>query len=292
MALKDWWNRRIKRLRNKFRLVVVNETTFEEKLSFVLSRWNVISFISFVVVLISIGILCLFAFTPLGEYLIGFSEIQTRNLAAKNALKVEELEGQLRLREKYIEGIQLVLKEEIDQDSLEMIISSSKDYSDLDFSISKGDSMLRAQVEAQEKYNLSFSTESEEGEIAELSDLFFFTPVSGQISDGFDLNSNHLGTDVVAPEGTAIKSILPGTIIFTGWTNSDGHVVQVQHSNNLISIYKHNSAILKEVGDLVEAGATLSIIGNTGELSDGPHLHFELWHQGKPLNPENFIVFN
>jgi len=292
MAFGDWLNKRIQRLRNKFRLVVVNETTFEEKLSFVLSRWNVIAFFSLMVVIISAMVISLFAFTRLGEYVIGFSEVQTKNMAAKNAMEIDELENQLRMKEKYIEGIQLVLREEIDHDSLETIIQTSQDYSNLDFSISEGDSILRAKVEAQEKYNLNFSDESEEGEIAELSDLFFFPPVTGKITDSFDLNDNHLGTDIVAPEGTAIKSVLAGTVIFAGWTNTDGHVVQVQHGNNLISIYKHNSAILKKVGDLLTPGTTVSIIGNTGELSNGPHLHFELWHQGKPLNPENFIIFN
>lgn len=290
--MKERLNRGLRKLRNKFRLVVVNDVTFEEKLSFVLSRWNVISFFSLIVVLIAAIVLSLVIYTPLREYIIGHSEIETRNLATKNALLVDEMEHQLRMKERYIEGIQLVMKGQIGKDSLEKIVSTNQDYSQLDFSISLEDSILRANVEAQEKYNLNFSEESEEGEIAELSDLFFFPPVVGRITDGFDLNKTHLGIDVVAPEGTAIKSTLPGTVIFTGWTNSDGHVVQVQHSNNLVSIYKHNSVILKKTGDLLEAGATVSIIGNTGELSDGPHLHFELWHLGKPLDPENFIVFN
>ena len=292
MAISGWIGSRIQRLRNKFRLVVVNETTFEEKLSLVLSRWNVISFFSLVVVLIALAILALVAFTRLGEYIVGFSEVQTKNLATKNAIKIEDLEDKLRKKERYIEGIQLVLKDEITPDSLETIISANNDYSNLDFSISESDSLLRATIEAQEKYNLSFADVGQDGEIAELSDLFFFTPVSGKISDGFDMHKNHFGTDIVAPEGTAIKSILRGTVVFSGWTNNDGHVIQVQHDNNLISIYKHNSAVLKETGDLVEAGSTLAIIGNTGELSDGPHLHFELWHQGEPLDPENFINFN
>ena len=292
MALKDSINKGIQRLRNKFRLVVVNDDTFEEKLSFVLSRWNVISFFSLLIVLIALFVLTLVVYTPLREYIIGHSEIETRNMATTNALQVEELERQLRMRERYIEGVQLVMTGQIGKDSLDKIIATSQDYSQLDFSISEEDSLLRAKVEAQEKYNLNFSEETEEGEIAELSDLFFFPPVSGRITDGFDLNKDHLGIDVVAPEGTAIKSVLPGTVIFTGWTHSDGHVVQVQHNSNLVSIYKHNSVILKKTGDLLDAGATVSIIGNTGELSDGPHLHFELWHLGKPLDPENFIIFN
>ncbi|NND78137.1 MAG: M23 family metallopeptidase [Flavobacteriales bacterium] len=292
MALKGSINRGLQRLRNKFRLVVVNDVTFEEKLSFVLSRWNVISFFSLLIVLIALIVLSLVVYTPLRDYIIGHSEIETRNLATNNALQIEELERQLRMKERYIGGIQLVMKGEIEQDSLEKIIATSQDYSELDFSISEEDSLLRAKVEAQEKYNLNFSEETEQGEIAELSDLFFFPPVSGRITDGFDLNKDHLGIDVVAAEGTAIKSVLPGTVIFTGWTNSDGHVVHVQHANNLVSIYKHNSVILKKTGDLLDAGATVSIIGNTGELSDGPHLHFELWHLGKPLDPENFIIFN
>ena len=248
MALKNSINKGLQRLRNKFRLVVVNDDTFEEKLSFVLSRWNVISFFSLLIVLIALFVLSLVVYTPLRDYIIGHSEMETRNIATTNALQIEELERQLRMRERYIEGVQLVMKGEIEQDSLEQIIATSQDYSLLDFSISEEDSLLREKVEAQEKYNLNFSEETEEGEIAELSDLFFFPPVSGRITDGFDLNKDHLGIDVVAPEGTAIKSVLPGTVIFTGWTNTDGHVVQVQHNSNLVSIYKHNSVILKKNG--------------------------------------------
>lgn len=292
MALGQKINRFFKRLRDKYRLVIVNDTTFEEKQSFVLSRLNVISFFSLIIIIVATLVLLSVIYTPLKNYIIGYSEIETRNTSIKNAEQIAFLENEIRIKDRYITGIQKVLRGEIGADSIESFIENTQSYDSLDFTISQEDSLLRAQVEAQEKYSLSFSADNVEGQIAELSDLFFFPPITGRITGSYDLGIKHMGVDIVAPEGTGIKSVLPGTVVFTGWTNEDGYVVQVQHDHNLLSVYKHNSALLKRVGDIVDAGTTVAIIGNTGELSEGPHLHFELWHTGKPLNPEDFIIFN
>lgn len=292
MATGHKVSRFFSRLRNKYRLVIVNDTTFEEKQSFVLSRLNVISFFSLMIILVATIVLLIVVYTPLKNYIIGYSEIETRNMSIKNSEQIAFLENEIRIKDRYITGIQKVLRGEIGADSIEKFIETTQNYESLDFRISEEDSILRAQVEAQEKYNLSFSEDNLEGEIAELSDLFLFPPLTGRITGTYDLGIKHMGVDIVAPEGTGIKSVLPGTVIFTGWTNEDGYVVHIQHDHNLISTYKHNSALLKGVGDIVDAGTTVAIIGNTGELSEGPHLHFELWHVGKPLNPEDYIIFN
>ena len=137
-------------------------------------------------------------------------------------------------------------------------------------------------------YNLAFNDQLTAPDI---SNFFFFTPIKGMVTSSFDLKKGHFGTDITAPKNEVIKSVLDGTVIIASWTSETGHVIQVQHPNNLISVYKHNSVLLKEVGEQINAGEEIAIIGESGELSSGPHLHFELWFNGNPINPEEFIVF-
>jgi murein DD-endopeptidase MepM/ murein hydrolase activator NlpD len=124
-----------------------------------------------------------------------------------------------------------------------------------------------------------------------LANYLFFSPVKGMVTSSFNSVDEHYGVDVAAKKDEFIKSTLDGTIVFAGFTSGDGYVVEVQHENNLMSIYKHNSQILKKAGDKVKSGEPIAVIGNTGESSKGPHLHFELWHNGLPINPEEFIIF-
>lgn len=124
------------------------------------------------------------------------------------------------------------------------------------------------------------------------SDAYFFPPLKGVVTGGFDPAKNHFGVDVVSAENEPVKSIADGTVVFASWTLETGYVVTIQHSNELISIYKHNSVLLKNLGDLVKGGEIVSIIGNTGEQTTGQHLHMELWYKGNPLNPQEFITFD
>jgi murein DD-endopeptidase MepM/ murein hydrolase activator NlpD len=124
-----------------------------------------------------------------------------------------------------------------------------------------------------------------------LSEIIFFTPVKGFITTSYDITEEHLGVDIVTREDETIKSTLDGTVVYTGFTAEDGNIVQVQHNNNLISIYKHCAAILKTRGDRVKSGEAIAVVGNTGEKSNGPHLHFELWYNGASVNPQEFVAF-
>jgi murein DD-endopeptidase MepM/ murein hydrolase activator NlpD len=125
----------------------------------------------------------------------------------------------------------------------------------------------------------------------ELQETFFFSPISGFISDRYDMKRGHYGVDVVAKTNEAVKNVADGSIIFASWTQDAGYVIMIQHRGNLISVYKHNAELLKKVGTFVNAGEIISIVGNSGEMTDGPHLHFELWYNGNPLNPEDFVTF-
>jgi len=165
----------------------------------------------------------------------------------------------------------------------------SEHIEDVSFARSVEDSLLQ-QIEQEEKNNLSIIDAGDRSD--NLSKLNFFTPVSkGLIINRFDKKGGHFGLDILAAPDAGISAVLDGTVIVATWTLATGHVIQVQHSNNLISLYKHNSVLLKSVGSHVKAGEPIAIIGNSGELTTGPHLHFELWHNGTALNPENYIVF-
>ncbi|MBY0434194.1 MAG: M23 family metallopeptidase [Cyclobacteriaceae bacterium] len=125
----------------------------------------------------------------------------------------------------------------------------------------------------------------------ELRETFFFTPITGFISDKYDVKKAHYGVDIVAKTNEPVKCIADGTVIMASWTQDSGYVIAIQHRGNLISLYKHNAELLKKVGNFVNAGEIISIVGNSGEMTDGPHLHFELWYNGNSIDPEEFVTF-
>jgi murein DD-endopeptidase MepM/ murein hydrolase activator NlpD len=156
--------------------------------------------------------------------------------------------------------------------------------------VPKEDLKLREEIEKEQNFSLTFSENQKSGEIA-LSQLNFFPPVKGYITSEFNPREDHYGIDVVAPEDEPIKNVLDGNVVLATWTLETGYVIGIQHKNNLFSFYKHNSVLLKKVGNFVKAGDAVAVIGSSGELTTGPHLHFELWHEGIPVNPEDYIVF-
>ena len=153
------------------------------------------------------------------------------------------------------------------------------------FEKSKADSLLRLSVEVEDKGSIYVKS------VSDNNYLIFFTPLSGLISDVYNSKTKHFGVDLVAKDKSRISSVLDGTVIISHWTSETGYVIAIQHKNDYVSLYKHNSSLLKEVGDFVNAGDHIAVIGNSGELSSGPHLHFELWHKGTPANPEDYISF-
>ncbi len=150
--------------------------------------------------------------------------------------------------------------------------------------ISNVDSAFRRQFEQGEASNVRAANEK-------LKDMFFFTPITGVLTRKFDSKAKHYGVDIVSKKNEPIKAVSDGAVIISSWTQDSGYVIGIQHKNQIISFYKHNSVLLKKVGDYVRAGDIVAIIGNSGELTDGPHLHFELWYNGNPTNPEDFISF-
>jgi murein DD-endopeptidase MepM/ murein hydrolase activator NlpD len=279
----------IKKLKNRYRLLIMNETTFDERFSMLLSPLNVIAGFAMISLAIAVIVVSAIVFTPLKEYIPGYSDTQTRLRALNAAVQADSLEQAQLIYKSYFDNLRRILRDEVGQDSLETQVENTQVYDELDFSVSDEENALRQEIESRERYALSASGGDED--IAGLPGVLFFAPIRGQITSSFDSSIEHFGVDVTAPEGEAIKAVYDGVVTLASFTSDGGNVIQIQHANNLLSVYKHNSVLLKKVGDQVTAGESIAIIGNTGEFSDGPHLHFELWHKGAPLNPQEFISF-
>ena len=289
MAKKGKKRKEFKRkLLHKYRLVILNESTFEEKISFKLSRLNVfVTGSLFIIILIGFTTL-LIAFTPLREYIPGYSSTKLKRQATELTYKTDSLVTVLDYTNRYLDNVRLVLKGDIENNDInrDSLFEQFKiDPSTVDLTPIKEDSLLRAQVALEDKYNL-FERNSESGSIV------LFSPLSGTISEHYDAEKKHFAVDIVAPRDMPVKAIASGTVVFSEWTADTGYVIILKHDNNLLSVYKHNGSLTKTQGDLVRAGEVIASVGNTGEFTTGPHLHFELWNSGAPVNPEDFIDFN
>mgnify|MGYP006292600625 CR=1 FL=1 len=282
----------VRKLKNKYRLVIINDATFDERFSAFLTPLNVIAGVALAFFVISLIVLSIVVFTPLKEYIPGYSDTETRLRALDATVRVDSLESAQAVYGTYFENLRKILSGEIETDTANMALGGeSSSYENLDFSSSPEDSLLREEIESTERYALSPNSETVSESLG-LPGTFLFAPITGTVTSDFDAATGHYGIDVAAKEGETIKAIYDGTVVMASYTTDGGNVIRIQHANNLISVYKHNSVLLKEVGDRVEAGDFIAIIGNTGELTDGPHLHFELWYNGTPLNPKEFIAFS
>jgi len=278
-----------KKLKNQYQLTIHNRETLEESFSFKLSRLNVFTYIGVSVIIVSILIGLLFIFTPFNLLIPTRQNSQLSRQLFQNAIKLDSLKKEVRIRDQYFENIQnVMLGRQVN--NFENIQDTSFKHEKLEFSRSKHDSILRNQIEREEKQSLSVIKNSKQSNVS-LKNLHFFLPVKGIVTNGFDIENGHMATDIVAQPNEPILATLEGTVTLATWSLTEGYIIMVQHNYNIVSIYKHNSSLLKKPGDHVTAGEPIAIIGNTGELTTGPHLHFELWYNGSPLNPEDYIAF-
>jgi len=280
----------VRKLRHKYRLVVMNDETFEEKYSLKLSQLSLFTAFGLLTIGLILLTTVLIAFTPLREYIPGYSgDVKTRRNLIQLAAKLDSLEQSSRRKDELIENIRLVIdgKAGTGRDSLKR--GNKTDVTATKLAPSAEETRFRNEIEEQDKYNLNESTKNLA--FSEISSYYFFTPMKGKVTTRFNPSEQHYGVDVVAPKNEAVKSTLDGTVVFAGWTSETGHVIQIMHGNNLLSIYKHNAVLLKKEGQKVNAGEPIAITGNSGELSTSPHLHFEIWFDGKPINPQDHMVF-
>ena len=273
------------RLLNKYRLVVLNESTYEERLSYKLSRLNIFLLISLVATMIVVSTISLIAFTSIKEYIPGYDSTALRTNAVHN---IEVLDSLVRVIEKnqdYINSIGAVILGETTRLEVQKEVGASRiDISNIEFRTNEEDSLLRKLVEQEDKFNVLESASSK-------VKFVLINPLFGQVTSRFDYSIKHFGTDIAVPTNSPVKSVANGTVVLAEWTIQTGFVVVIEHPYGLTSVYKHNESGLISQGELVESGQVIALSGNTGELTTGPHLHFELWRDGSPVNAEDYISF-
>lgn len=280
------------KLRDKYRLVIMNNETYEERLSFRLSRLNVFLLtVSISIILITLTIFII-AFTPIREYIPGYMDVNIPGQLYRLEQRADSLENALRTKDVYLQNIRNIIEGKEIFELISPELESSINYDSITIKSSPEDSILRAEYDQQTKYNLFFfETEGLYDRELKISDIVFFLPVEGIIINKFNLAEKHYGVDIATSNEAIIKSVLNGTVIFANWTTETGNTIAIQHSGNFISIYKHNSTLLQSIGSQVKAGDPIAVVGNSGELSSGPHLHFELWRKGTPVDPEEYMIF-
>lgn len=277
-----------RKLLHKYRLVVLNEDTFEERFSIKLTRLNVFVLVSLSSIFLVAATTFIIAFTSLREFIPGYSSAKLKRQATELNYKTDSLQQVIALNEQYFASIKRVLTGDVKtvEFNRDSILEAAKNDAEIpNVEPTKEDSILRAKVDKEDKYNLFESAIS-------ASNFVLFPPVNGTISEPYNVKEKHYAVDIVVAKNTPVKATADGTIIFAEWTAETGYVVIIEHSYELISVYKHNASLTKEQGDLVKAGEVIAMAGNSGEYSTGPHLHFELWSRGYPINPTNFIDFN
>ena len=278
----------ISRLINSYKIVVSNEDTFEEKLSFRTNKINVFFVLFFYSILLIVFTISIVFFTQLREMVPGYSSTDLLNQAIYLTKKTDSLEKELELNNKFYKSIESVLSGRADEiiykDTL-VLDNNLEDSEQQAVFPNSEDSILRRYVENEDKFNLT------KNELV-IENKMFVSPIKGEITQQFDLSNNHFALDLSADVGTPVKAVLDGKIIFSEWSVDTGYVLILDHGDNIISVYKHNSKSLKEQNIFVKAGEVIAYSGNQGTLSTGPHLHFELWKNGTPINPEPLFNFN
>ena len=286
--------RRDSTLKNKFRFVVLNDETFEEKFSLTLTRMNVWIFVSTIAVVLIMLTASAIIYTPLKYFIPGFGDYNYRSQIVALTFRTDSMENALQQRALWLDDISNVVNGKTDTSAKKVpgAATSRKDTSIHLGEPTDEEKQLRKDVDEEQSYALSYKIDKKEGAKAQLNEFHFFPPVGGYVTDEYDPKKEHYGIDIAAPADAPVKATLDGTVISAGWNYETGYVIAIQHKDNIISIYKHNAKIFKNVGNFVKAGDVIATVGSTGELSTGPHLHFEIWHNGVSLNPKDYVIFN
>ena len=274
-----------KNIPNNYRLVVLNEETYQERFSLRLSKLNVFAYSAIISLFIMAATTLIIFFTPIKEYVPGYDTTAMRFQAIDNLQKLDSIVYALENNEQYIKSlISLLNGEEFDNKYQSKSQIAKVDLSDLDVKINIEDSILRKLVEREDRFNIIEST-------YDAINVSLEAPVEGIVSQKFSVSEKHYGVDIVLREETPIKSAADGIVILSEWTVGSGHTIALYHKNRLMTIYKHNKFSKVLQGDFVKSGQVIALSGNTGELTTGPHLHFELWDNKGPINPQDIISF-
>jgi murein DD-endopeptidase MepM/ murein hydrolase activator NlpD len=285
---QDW----LERVKHPYRLVVMNNDTFEEVGSYKLTLLNIYIILSTIVMMVAIFVVLAIIFTPAKRFIPGYGDVNAQAEMKKIYESLDSIEYYADATDTYSESIQRVLTgnsqvapEEVPED-----LTRDTDFS---IEVSEEEKRLRDEValETLNQKNKKGKNINTSPNDKPLEQLYFTSPLNGEISAGFMPDKKHLGIDILAPKGSPIKSVLDGYVVISDWTRETGNTIGIQHANNTVTFYKHNSTLLKKAGEFVKAGEAIAVIGNTGDLTDGPHLHFELWYKGQPVDPSEYVRF-
>lgn len=279
---KAFWNN----IKFKYKLTIINENTLEEVVGLRVSKLNGISVLLSVLTVLFLFAAIIIAFTPLRNYLPGYMNSEVRAQVVENALRVDSLQQLVDRQNLYILNIQDIFSGKIKTDTVQSMDSLTNLREDSLMERTQREADFRKQYEEAEKYNLTNITARPDAD-----GLIFYRPTRGMISSPFDTEKKHYGTDIAANPGESILATLDGTVILSTYTAETGYLIEVQHNQNFVSVYKHCGSLLKRQGDTVKGGEAIALVGNSGQQTTGPHLHFELWHKGRAVNPELYVVF-
>lgn len=275
-----------KKIINKYRLIIRNDDNLRERISVVLTPLNVILISSGLFIIVSTLVVLLLIFSPFVKDLPGVNQIQNTKEIRQLQSQLDSIETLYRLQQAKDSSIIRILKGEMAPNDIQKNDDSTAngETSMLENKLGDQEKELREAYADNEKEFLGAANE-------EAAKLMLFAPIKGVLVDSFNVKSGHFAIDITSYENASIKAVKDGTVVFSSWTPETGHVMILQHPDNLLSVYKHNSVLLKKEGNFVDAGEVIALMGNSGELSSGPHLHFELWQNGYALNPANYITF-
>ncbi len=281
-------NRNREKKPRKFRLAVIDDKTHQQLVTLHFSRNSLVMAVVTILVVLIIAIYSIIAFTPVRTFIPGYPDARSKRAAIQNAITIDSLERVIFRWELYSENLRRVVDGE-EPIKIDSIIRASGTGGSADIDINDAtlrDSMLRQHVMEEEQFGISARGRRN----LPIEGLHFFTPLKGTVSQGYD-PAVHPYIDITAPAGSMVMATLDGTVIFAGWSDDTGNTIQIQHDGDIVSIYKHNEKLLKKVGDKVTAGSPVALVGNTGEITTGAHLHFELWHKGETVDPTRYIKF-
>lgn len=272
----------------KFRIALIDHYTHRQLASIKISKTGIfIALITFIVAFTAV-IYSIIAYTPVREFIPGYPDAHSKRAAIHNAMRIDSLEMVIYRWELYSENLRRVVEgeEPLKIDSLINARQRAEASKEEIEELAQKDSLLRKQVKEEEQFDIS----DRDKRNLPIEGLLFFTPLKGVISQGYD-PTIHPSVDITAPAGSVVKATLDGTVIYDGWSDESGYTIQIQHDGDIVSIYKHNEKLLKKTGDKVAAGAPIALVGSTGSLTTGDHLHFELWHKGETVDPTQYISF-
>lgn len=281
------------RIRKKYRIVIYNNETYEEKVHFKLTLLNFINVVIVSSILLIVLVIYLIAFTPLREYIPGYTDVSLNRRVYEMERRADSLEIIFKQKDLYINNLKnIITGTGFENDSINSLLTKSNNtnFENINVKNSEKDSIFRIAYETETRNNL-FNNTIRSSTPQEFKLVSLFAPINGIVTNHFNREEKHYGTDLVSSNNSIIKAVADGTVIYSDWTVENGYCIGIQHNGNLFSVYKHNAVLLKNDGDFVSAGDAIAMYGNSGSLSTGPHLHFELWYNGTPLDPEDYISF-